>query len=129
MTATLGDLGPSRQPAVVNLCHPYVGNTDWEYSEFSSYDLGQAVAHMTIQAQAMGLAARQLRAFDSDGLTRDFKVPAHWEVTTMTAFGVATAAEQPHGRISPDGGPVPRDRRATFDLLWRGGPPLHLADE
>jgi hypothetical protein len=26
-----------------------------EYSEFSRYDLGQAVAHMTLQAQALGL--------------------------------------------------------------------------
>lgn len=52
---------------VVNLCHRYVEDTDWEYSEFALYDLGQAVAHMTIQAQAMGLAARQFRAFDAEG--------------------------------------------------------------
>src|SRR5262245_37706608 len=31
---------------VANLAHRYVEETDWEYSEFSLYDLGQAVAHM-----------------------------------------------------------------------------------
>jgi hypothetical protein len=42
---------------------------------------------MTIQAQSLGLATRQFRAFDRDGLTREFAVPPHWEVTTMSAFG------------------------------------------
>lgn len=49
---------------VVNLAHIAVEDTDWTYSEFAIYDLGQAVAHMTIQAHAMGLACRQFRAFE-----------------------------------------------------------------
>jgi nitroreductase len=52
---------PNASLLVVNVCHLYVEGTDWAYSEFSSYDLGQAVAHMTLQAQAMGMAARQFR--------------------------------------------------------------------
>ena len=72
---------------VVNLCHTRVEDTDWEYSEFAAYDLGQAVAHMTVQAQAMGLACRQFRAFDKDALTAVLEVPPHWEVLTMTAIG------------------------------------------
>jgi hypothetical protein len=40
---------------VANLSHRYVEDTDWDHSEFSLYDLGQAVAHMTVQAQAMGM--------------------------------------------------------------------------
>jgi hypothetical protein len=42
---------------VANLSHRFVEDTDWEFSEFSVYDLGQAVAHMSIQAQAIGRAA------------------------------------------------------------------------
>ena len=45
---------------IANLAHRYVEGTDWEYSEFSLYDLGQAVAHMTVQARA-GPGAGALR--------------------------------------------------------------------
>ncbi len=101
---------------VVNLAHRFVEDTDWEYSEFSTYDLGQAVAHMTIQAQSLGLYSRQFRAFDKAALTAAFEVPAHWEVTTMTAFGRL----QP-GSTPPE--PVPaaaasRTRRELTDITW-----------
>ncbi len=76
---------------VVNICHSLVEDTDWEYSEFSAYDLGQAVAHMTIQAHAMNLACRQFRAFDKAQLTAVLDVPPHWEVLTMTAVGLPAA--------------------------------------
>jgi len=91
---------------VANLAHRFVEGTDWEFSEFALYDLGQAVAHMTIQAQALGLRARQFRAFDRAGLTAEFAVPAHWEVTTMTAFG-RPLADSPA-----------RQRRAVDDIQW-----------
>lgn len=70
-----------------NLCHRYVEGTDWAYSEFAVYDLGQAVAHMTVQARALALFVRQFRAFDRAGLTTEFAVPEHWKVTTMAAIG------------------------------------------
>jgi nitroreductase len=98
---------PTASMLVANLAHRYVADTDWDYSEFALYDLGQAVAHMTVQAQAFGLQARQFRAFDRAGLTGEFGVPAHWEVTTMAAFGRAAC--------TPVSGPL-RDRRA--ELLW-----------
>lgn len=41
---------PSASLLVVNLAHVEVEDAPgWEYSEFARYDLGQAVAHMTIQ--------------------------------------------------------------------------------
>jgi len=95
---------PSASLLVANLAHRYVESTDWDYSEFALYDLGQAVAHMTVQAQALGLQARQFRAFNRAGLAGEFDVPAHWEVTTMAAFGRAAEAA-----------PM-RDRRAR--VVW-----------
>ena len=79
---------------VVNMCQVRVEGTDWEYSEFSTYDLGQAVAHMTIQAHSMGLACRQFRAFDRDALAALLRVPDHWQVMTMTAIGRAARTAQ-----------------------------------
>lgn len=104
---------PSASLLVANLCHRFVEDTDWEYSEFALYDLGQAVAHMTVQAQALGLATRQFRAFDRAGLAAEFDVPAHWEVTTMTAFGrVPPGVERPD--ITPENG----RRRPMSDIAW-----------
>lgn len=93
---------------VANLSHRYVEGTDWEYSEFSLYDLGQAVAHMTVQAMALGLHVRQFRAFDREGIAEDFAVPAHWEVTTMSAIG----------RTAPAPPPIAASRERRRDLRW-----------
>lgn len=98
---------PQAGALVLNLCHLLVEDTDWEYSEFSLYDLGQAVAHMSIQAAALGLACHQFRAFDQAGLTEAFAVAAHWRITTMTAIGAAADV------------PTVRDRRAMPSLHWQ----------
>ncbi|MEJ7831650.1 MAG: nitroreductase family protein [Nocardioides sp.] len=101
---------PDASLLVGNLCHRLVEDTDWEASEFSVYDLGQAVAHMTFQGRAMGLQARQFRAFDREALSVEFGVPDHWEFTTMTAFGVVRAPRDPEESS--------RDRRHPADLTW-----------
>lgn len=108
---------PTASLLVANLSHRYVEETDWEYSEFSQYDLGQAVAHMTLQAQALGLFVRQFRAFDRAGLVAEFAVPAHWEVTTMSAVG---RIPQPGGDESDDGEPagLGRQRRSVEEVAW-----------
>ncbi|TXH16400.1 MAG: nitroreductase [Mycobacterium sp.] len=79
---------------VVNLAHVLVEDTEWEFSEFARYDLGQAVAHMTIQGLVMGLGAHQFRAFDRDAVAREFRVAATWEVTSMTALGPARPSDE-----------------------------------
>jgi nitroreductase len=103
---------------VANLCHRFVEDTDWDYSEFALYDLGQAVAHMTVQAQALGLFARQFRAFDRPGLAAEFAVPPHWEVTTMTAFG-----RVPNGATRKPQHAKARPRRPRSDIEWPIGNP------
>lgn len=101
---------------VVNLSHVSVEGTDgWEYSEFARYDLGQAVAHMTIQGLSVGLASHQFRAFDRDAVALEFSVPAHWEVTSMTAFGVAA-----HGAGEVVSSGTSRDRRSRAEITWTG---------
>jgi nitroreductase len=104
---------PSAGLLVVNLCHRWVEGTDWEYSEFALYDLGQAVAHMTVQAQALGLAVRQFRAFDQAGLAAEFAVPGHWQVTAMSAFGHVPAGAEAPGPLPPD---PSRQRRSLAEI-------------
>ena len=105
---------PAASLLVVNLAHVYVeGTTDWEFSEFARYDLGQAVAHMTIQGLSIGLDAHQFRAFDRDAVAAEFGVPPHWEVTSMTAFGVA--AHGPGELASPG---TSRERVDVSEIVW-----------
>ena len=108
---------PSASLLIANLAHRYVEDSDWDYSEFSLYDLGQAVAHMTLQAQELGLSVRQFRAFDRPGLAAEFEVPTHWEVTTMSAIGrVPPPADELAADISSVRGG--RQRRARDEIIW-----------
>ncbi|MDE9364775.1 nitroreductase family protein [Luteipulveratus sp. YIM 133132] len=92
---------PTASALVVNLAHRFVEGTDWPYSEFADYDLGQAVAHMTIQATAMGLSCRQFRAFDLAGLSGDLHVPDGWVVVSMTAIGRSLEEDASRQRRTP----------------------------
>jgi nitroreductase len=103
---------PDASLLVVNLSQRYVEGSDLEYSEFADYDLGQAVAHLTFQAHAMGLAVHQFRAFDRDGVREALGVPKHLEVTSMAAVGrPADGAEHVAGAGTS------RDRKPVADLL------------
>jgi nitroreductase len=110
---------PTASLLVANLAHRYVEDTAWDYSEFSLYDLGQAVAHMTFQAQSLGLSVRQFRAFDRDGLATEFTVPPHWEVTTMSAIGRVPTGDSARAATTSAGASwEPRDRRPVSDVVW-----------
>ena len=57
------------------------------FSDYAAYDLGQSVAHLTVQAQSMGLHVHQFAGFDHDAVTEAFAVPPAWRVTTGVAIG------------------------------------------
>ena len=109
LTASSGAWAPEASILIANLSHRFVEDTDWEFSEFSLYDLGQAVAHMTVQAAALGMMVRQFRAFDREALEADFAIPPHWEATTMAAIGRPREAGSPPDRVAVDELLWPRD--------------------
>jgi len=109
---------PDASLLIANLCHRWVAGTDWEFSEFAMYDLGQAVAHLTFQAEALGLAVRQFAAFDREAMTREFSVADHWFVATVSAIGRIPPGVEPHAAQTPDGHRFPRDRRSLTDVRW-----------
>lgn len=104
---------PTASLLLANLSQQLVAGSTLAYSEFARYDLGQAVAHLTFQAHALGLAVHQFRAFDRDAIAAEFDVPPHWEVTSMAAVGL------PHGPLATHvGSGTSRDRRTTSDITW-----------
>lgn len=118
LTGSSAAWAPSASLLVANLSHRFVEDTDWEFSEFSVYDLGQAVAHMSIQAQALGLHVRQFRAFDRDGIAAEFAVPEYWEVTTLAAIGRAAPGAGRTSALDDSGESPVRARRALDEILW-----------
>jgi len=54
---------------------------------YSYYDLGQAAAHLTFQAAALGLSSHQFAGFDHRGVAEELGVPDWWQVMTGIAVG------------------------------------------
>jgi nitroreductase len=77
------------------------------YSDYAAYDLGQAVAHLTVQAASMGLSTHQFAAFDHAGLATTAQVPPHWRLTTGVAVGVGTESDL-----------HPRERRPVPEIAF-----------
>ena len=53
----------------------------------SCYDLGQAAAHLTLQATALGLAVHQFGGFDKQAVAARLGVPGHYRLLTGIALG------------------------------------------
>lgn len=66
------------------------------------YDLGSAVAHMSVQGEALGLHVRQFATFDRAGLSREFGIAPPFTAVTICAFGVAPVGVRPDGRTRKD---------------------------
>ena len=56
-------------------------------AERAAYDLGQAMAHLTLQATALGLHVRQLTRFDRAGLTTELGLPGGVRPLVVAAVG------------------------------------------
>jgi nitroreductase len=90
-TLSRGNIGwvPNASAVLVSL---YRAGDDedptFTFSDYAEYDLGQAVAHLTIQAQSMGLSTHQFAGFDHDAVAAAFAVPPAWKVTTGIAIGL-----------------------------------------
>jgi nitroreductase len=52
------------------------------------YCVGQAAAHLTLQAQAMGLWAHQFKGFDKDPVADALGMPSYWRIVAGIAVGV-----------------------------------------
>ena len=104
---------PTASLLLANLSRQFVDDSDLEYSEFARYDLGQAVAHLSFEAHARGLAVHQFRAFDRHAVAAEFGIPRSWEVTTMAAVGVPA-----HTAGELTGAGTSRERLPIEDIRW-----------
>lgn len=74
--------------AVLVVAAAEVVDEDGNERRWAVYDLGQAVAHLTIQAHHDGLHAHQMGGFDAEGLRTAFGLEQRFVPTSVTALGV-----------------------------------------
>ncbi|WP_018723851.1 nitroreductase family protein [Salinispora fenicalii] len=87
-----------------------------EPAEETAYDLGQAVAQLTMQATALGLHTRQLRELDRAGLTTELELPADLRPAVVIAIGrLGNPLDLPADLIEAETGL--RRRHPVADLL------------
>ncbi|HIW62875.1 MAG TPA: nitroreductase family protein [Candidatus Stackebrandtia excrementipullorum] len=82
----------------------------------SAYDLGQAMAHLTVQVLAEGLTVRQMSGFKPEQVSLDFSLSGDLEPIAVAAIGVkGDPADLPDDLRGPDDSP--RARRELDHLV------------
>lgn len=61
---------------------------------WAEYDLGQAVAHLSVQAHAEGFHVHQMGGFDRDAIRTAFDLDERFTPISITAIGEIGSAEQ-----------------------------------
>lgn len=83
---------------------------------WAHYDLGQAVAHLTVQAQHDGLHTHQMGGFDGPRLAAAFGLDERFEVVSITAVGkVGDAAALPEPLRERE--VAPRSRKPIDEIV------------
>src|SRR6476646_6550823 len=102
--------------AIILTLHQVATDEDHEiaYSDYAMFDLGQAVAHITVQARSMGLQVRQFGGFDHRAATDAFAVPPHRALTATSRCRTGCALGPGcHGRACPSSRSCTRASSAT----------------
>src|ERR1700712_1731645 len=110
-----------RASAVIVTVHQIATGTDLEFkfSDYAAYDLGQAAAHLTVQAHELGLHVHQFAGFDHEATQAEFGVPAHWKVTTGIAIGQLAGPESLDEALAAREN-APRTRRPLDEIAFAG---------
>ena len=91
-------------------------------NHYAAYDLGQSIAHLSIQASALGLTVHQMGGFDRQKAAQVFELPAGTNPLSVFAIGYpGNPATLPEGFRELEVGPRTRKPLAefVFDGAWR----------
>jgi nitroreductase len=78
---------PRASVVFVTAAHVSTG-ADEDAPAYALYDVGQAAAHLTLQARSMGLHSHQFAGFDHEALAADLDLPATHVLLTGIAVGL-----------------------------------------
>lgn len=76
---------PAASALVVNIMHPV--DADGAENAFAAYDLGQAVAHFSVQAHADGMVVHQMAGVEREALAADLGIADTERILSVSAVG------------------------------------------
>ncbi|MHA7144587.1 nitroreductase family protein [Arthrobacter sp. TmT3-37] len=83
---------------------------------YAEYDLGQAIAHLSVQAQAEGLATHQMAGVEWDRVVAAFDLADNLKPLTITAVGTVDEAGKLPGALA-ERETAPRTRLPLDELV------------
>lgn len=86
----------------------------------AQHDLGQAAAHLTLQAAALGLATHQMAGVDLDKVRETYSVPEGYEPQTAIAIGYPGEADTLPEGWARDAEAAPRTRLPFGEFVFTG---------
>lgn len=106
---------PNASVLIVNVAE--TTDPDGKPRALANYDLGQAVAHMSVQAHHEGLHVHQMSGIIAEGLRDAFSIPENLTAITVTALGTVDAPEAlgEEGAIARE--KAPRERVGLDELV------------
>ncbi|CAN5148225.1 nitroreductase family protein [soil metagenome] len=106
---------PNASVLIVNVAE--VIDTEGKPRRWGHYDLGQAVAHLTVQAQSDGLHVHQMGGIEVQGLRDAFGLDEHWDPITVTALGIVAPAENLADENTRAREVAPRTRKPLNEIV------------
>lgn len=104
---------------VLTISYSYFKNGTFNYHHH--YDLGQAVAHLTVQAMSEGIYAHQMGGFYPGKVLEAFQLPAGHEAVSCMALGYPGSLDMLNEKNYRQE-TTPRQRKPlaeiVFDRLW-----------
>ena len=99
-------------------------------NRFAYYDLGQAVAHLSVQANALGLHVHQMAGFDNVKARELFQIPDGYEPVTLIAIGYYGNPDELPDELR-EREMAPRARKSLAEFVFRGewNQPLDMAGD
>jgi nitroreductase len=86
-------------------------------NRYAMYDLGQAVANLTVQATELGLSVRQMGGFDHDKARQTFGIPEEYDPVVSIAIGYAGSIEDLPGGMAEQER-APRHRKEIEEFVF-----------
>lgn len=119
--------GWAKQAPVVALSVAKLTFDDGKPNRHAFHDVGQAVANLTIQAEALGLSVHQMAGIDPAKARKLFNIPADYEAVAGMALGYAgDPASLPEELRKRELAPRQRKPLDTFVFTGEWGKSLHL---
>ncbi|MEL7235686.1 MAG: nitroreductase family protein [Chloroflexota bacterium] len=112
---------PGNQPwagnaPVLMLVVTHTGTGD-DYRQIALYDAGQAVAHLTVQAQSHGLSLRQMGGIYGSAATEAYNIPEDYQVMVGIALGYPDVPESLPEQLA-ERERRPRTRQPLDDMVF-----------